>query len=124
MVMVRLSTPLSNIAGAVKGSNWREDKCGKHLQQNPRTLPKPIQQGSQVDWFSKAIYFFQRHQSEYSQATNNWWLWSVKHPTTNKKGETRYLNPFTAFLSYNMLRQKAGLNMSSSPDLDWIPPEN
>lgn len=122
MVMVKLSSPVTNIAGSVKGSNWREDKCGKHLQKNPRRLPKPTRQGNQVSWFSKALAFFSRNKSGYIDAQNNWWLWSYSHPITNKKGETVYLNPFTAFLSYNMLRQKAGLPMNADPDLSWRPP--
>lgn len=114
--MVKLSSSIVDIQGRGPGGIWRSDNCGQHLQGEPRMVrhePTAPQRSVRWAFFICVLHFFKKLTSEQQ---NRWWVYSYNHPITTSKGETRYMQPHNAFVSYNLKRVLAG-----KPPLD-VPP--
>lgn len=107
MVMVTLDhTVLVDINGKVDGEHWRRDQCGLHLQKNPERTSPPTEYELQQRKFFETVCHKWSHQGFQGtyQDRKSWSVYAEKHPRKNKKGETKIMTPFTAFLSVNIQR--------------------
>lgn len=123
MTMVKLGPGAVDINGKLGGGIWRGDQCRKHVQKPPKKPAKPsdpTKRTKQQKCFSKALYLYKKWTPLGPGWTEAWWRWAADHPIKNKKGETVYLNPFTAFMSYNIQKCLADKPMDLFP-LEHIP---
>lgn len=103
MAMVKRATPISNITGKQGGIIHREDQCGPHIQAFPRLIehePTAAQKKRR-----KAFRTLITHLRKFSpfQAAD-WQAYANAHPKKNKKGETKTLSWWSAFVGYNINR--------------------
>lgn len=107
MVMIALDHAiLTDINGKFGGGHYKYDKCGLHFQTNPPRRKAPTEYELEQRKFFRSA---QRHWSQESfEGTYNdrysWTYYGRQHPKQNKKGETKALSGFNAFLSVNIPR--------------------
>lgn len=117
MTMVKLGDGITEINGKQAGNVWRRDNCGQHVQKTPRRVETKTnaQWNQRAAWIKCCNYWLNNATAEIEDM---WWLWSYNHPITNKKGETRFLTPFNAYMKYNLPRVRNGSEIKLYPPID------
>jgi len=107
MVMIALDhTVLVDINGKTGGGYYKRDYCGLHWQKNPeRIIPPTAYELQQRKFFEYVSHKWSYEAFQGSRKDRySWTLYAAQHPKQNKKGETKFMSPFTAFMSVNIQR--------------------
>lgn len=115
MAMAKLGVGFTELEGTIGGTVFRKDVCGQHAQSLPRRIKResPLQREQRMA-FLKAVHFC-------SEATlmgnyfGEWWLYAVKHPKTNSKGERIILTPMMACVRVNTVRFRNNVDPLEQP---------
>jgi len=107
-----------DINGKLGGVNYRKDKCGLHMQQNPpKRKRKSKYEDAQRKSFREVVnYWGQRRQKISVEDEKSWSTYANKHYIQNKKGETKKMSAYQAFVSVNLPRRIENLPIISNPD--------
>lgn len=109
--MIKVGANIAEIEGRVGGDIYRKDVCGQHIQKTPRLVKKNSPaQTVQRRAFLKAMSFCHRKNLTFEE-WDSWWLYTVMHPITNKKGKRIILEPCQKCMSINIYRALNDLPM-------------
>lgn len=115
MAMVIYKAPHEQRSGKQKGSIYRSDQCGEHLQADPRKVnSEPSEKQRKVrKSFYECIHRYFHTLTETHR--KKWWIWSSNHPQKNKKGEVRFLQAHNAYSHINIPRRQEGKDFIDDP---------
>jgi len=115
MSLIKLGDGIVEINGREGGDIYRRDRCGQHVQAQPREIKRPsaAKQRKRRRAWKKCLNWIRRNMTTRGMAL--WQQYANQHPHKNKKGEWIALTWWQMFIKINVIRLVNDLEILPEP---------